>query len=83
MIMRLAAESRAAGKAQRPAGRCVMTRSPRRSYFFFAAFALPDPHEDLLLFAGFFDMHAMAVSPLVPVVRRGLTAVPGDPSRLP
>lgn len=29
----------------------------RRSYFFFAAFILPDPHEDLPLFAGFLDMH--------------------------
>jgi hypothetical protein len=33
-------------------------------YFFFAAFAFPDPHEDLPLFAGFFAMHAIAVPPL-------------------
>jgi hypothetical protein len=33
-------------------------------YFFFAAFIFPEPHEDLLLFAGFFDMHAMVVPPL-------------------
>lgn len=57
-------ETAATGKAQGPAGRCAMTRSPRRTYFFFAALALPDAHEDLPLFAGFFDMHAIAVPPL-------------------
>ncbi len=35
-----------------------------RIYFFFAAFILPDPQEDLLLFAGFFGMHAIAIPPL-------------------
>ena len=35
-----------------------------RRYFFFAAFILLDPQEDLLLFAIFFDMHAIAVPPL-------------------
>ena len=62
--MRVCPENAAAGKAQRPTGRCVMTRFPCRSYFFLAALTLPDPHEDLLLFAGFFDMHAIAVPPL-------------------
>jgi hypothetical protein len=33
-------------------------------YFFFAAFIFPDPQEDLLLFAGFFGMHAIAIPPL-------------------
>ncbi len=38
--------------------------SPSRRYFFFAVFILSDPQEDLLLFAVFFDMHAIAVPPL-------------------
>jgi hypothetical protein len=38
--------------------------SPSRRYFFFAAFIVPDPQEDLLLFVDFFDMHAIAVPPL-------------------
>jgi hypothetical protein len=46
----------------------------RRRYFFFAAFILPDPQEDLLLFAGFFDMHAIVVPPL-----RGDEWITADP----
>jgi hypothetical protein len=54
--MLLFPENAAAGKAQRPTGRCVMTHFPCRSYFFFAAFALPVP-QVLLAFPLFFDMH--------------------------
>jgi len=58
--------STAAGKAQHPAGRRAMTRAPHRSYFFFAAFILPDPQEDLPLLAGFFDTQAAIVPPPFP-----------------
>jgi hypothetical protein len=52
------------------------------SYFFFAAFALLDPQEDLPLFATFFIPHAMLVPPFAPVCRRGRYRRPRRPVAL-
>lgn len=53
-------------ETRRPLGSCRggVATSPCRRYFFFAAFILLGPQEDLLLFVVFFDMHAIAVPPL-------------------
>lgn len=52
------------------------------SYFFFVAFALLDPQEDLPLFAGFFIPHAMPIPPFAPVCRRGRYRRPRRPFAL-
>jgi len=63
-------------------GALALTPSVDGSYFFFAAFFLPDPQEDLPLFPGFLIPHAMLVPPLYPVARRGRYRRPRRPFAL-
>ena len=63
-------------------GALALTPSVDGFYFFFAAFALLDPQEDLPLFAAFFIPHAMLVPPFAPVCRRGRYRRPRRPFAL-